>query len=58
MAKTNTHYVDLLLRQAGNLGLDVAAILEETGIAPPGDEDPWIDNDYLSRREYSTSIVL
>jgi AraC-like DNA-binding protein len=49
VAKTNTHYVDLLLRQAGNLGLDVAAILEETGIASQGDEDPWIDNDYLSR---------
>lgn len=49
MAKTNTHYLDLLLRQAETLGLDVAAILEETGIASLGNRASWIDNDYLSR---------
>ena len=49
MAKTNSHYVNLLLKQADKLGLDVPAILQETGIEPPGDQEPWIDNAYLSR---------
>ena len=51
MAKTNSHYVHVLARQAGKLGLDVDALLAEAGIAPGvvAGQEQWLDNDYLTR---------
>jgi AraC-like DNA-binding protein len=50
LAKTTTHYLATLVRQARSLGLDVPAILAEAGVDPRlvEDETGWIDNCYLT----------
>lgn len=50
MAKTTTHYLATLIRQAARLGLDVPALLEAAGIEPElaAAEDRWMDNHYLT----------
>ena len=49
MAKTNSHYVEVLVQQARGLGLDVPALLVDAGMEPDAPREPWIDNDHLAR---------
>lgn len=48
--KSATHYVEVLIRRAKILGLDLDSILADTGV--PGDlsdaDEKWIDNDLLA----------
>jgi AraC-like DNA-binding protein len=48
VAKTNAHYVDVLLEQAGNMALDTDSILQEAGLQRDAVADQWIENDYLA----------
>ena len=48
MAKTNAHYLNVLLRQASALGLGTESLLEDANVAPGVLDEQWVDNQYLA----------
>src|SRR5210317_2543733 len=48
MAKTNAHYLNVLLRQASALGLGTESLLEDANVAPGMLDEQWVDNQYLA----------